>query len=161
MFVNRLKLGPDEFTLDDGVQVMAGQLSPQEDAAISLPASLFSSIVDREDVGIFFALYDSSTLFPVDGRNTTRRRAPRRAEVGSSVLAATVGPGLNFSMLSENVTVVFRLSTSFKVRISNHSISIDKDSLISYIQCLEILTVHGTRFRNVCFLEFYPPRLDH
>ena len=96
---------------------MPGQLSSDQDAAISLPASLFRTIVDRENVGVFFALYTTPILFPVDGRNSTRARAPRRAEVGSSVLAATVGPGINFSKLQDNVTVVFRLSSErFNVR---------------------------------------------
>ena len=90
---------------------MPGQLSPQQDAAISLPASLFQTITDREDVGIFFALYNSSTLFPVDrGRD---RDAPRRREVGSRVLAATVGPGLDFQNLTENITIVLRLTTNY------------------------------------------------
>ena len=89
---------------------MPGQLSPQQDAAISLPASLFQTITDREDVGIFFALYNTSTLFPVNGG--INRNASRRREVGSRVLAATVGPGLNFPNLAENVTIVLRLITT-------------------------------------------------
>ena len=89
---------------------MPGELSPRQDAAISLPASLFESINDREDVGIFFALYDTPTLFPVNGGNN--RGAPRQTEVGSRVLAATVGPGLNFPNLVDNVTIVLRLVTT-------------------------------------------------
>ena len=89
---------------------MPGQLSPQQDAAISLPASLFRTITDREDVGIFFALYNSSALFPVNGG--INHNASRQTEVGSRVLAATVGPGLNFPNLAENVTIVLRLVTT-------------------------------------------------
>ena len=96
--------------IDDEDQVMAGQLSPQQDAAISLPASLFQTIDGREDVGIFFALYNTSTLFPVSGG--INRNALRRREVGSRVLAATVGPGLNFPNLEDNVTIVLRLVTT-------------------------------------------------
>ena len=88
---------------------MPGQLAPQQDAAISLPASLFQTITDREDVGIFFALYNVSTLFPVNGG---RNRSEPRREVGSRVLAATVGPGLNFPNLIDNVTIVLRLVTT-------------------------------------------------
>ena len=87
-----------------------GQLPLEQDAAISLPASLFQTITDREDIGIFFALYNSSTLFPVDGGRS--RNEPRRREVGSRVLATTVGPGLNFPNLMENVTIVLRLVTT-------------------------------------------------
>ncbi len=103
-------IGNNEFVVDDEDQVMPGQLAPQQDAAISLPASLFQTITDREDVGIFFALYNSSTLFPVDGGRN--RNASRRTEVGSRVLAATVGPGLDFPNLVDNVTIVLRLVTT-------------------------------------------------
>ena len=89
---------------------MPGQLLPRQEAAISLPASLFEGITGREDVGVFFALYNMSTLFPVDRRRNIN--APRRPAVGSRVLAATVGPGLNFPELTENVTVVLRLTTN-------------------------------------------------
>ena len=85
---------------------MPGQLFPQQDAAISLPASLFQTITDREDVGIFFALYNSSTMFPVNGGRNSGD--PRRREVGSRILATTVGPGLNFQNLTKNITIVFR-----------------------------------------------------
>ena len=105
------EIGNDEFAIDDGDEVMPGRLSSQQDAAISLPASLFQNIADREDVGIFFALYNTSTLFPVNGgrnRGDTRRR-----EVGSRVLAATVGPDLTFQNLTENVTIVLRRTTEY------------------------------------------------
>ena len=87
---------------------MPGQLSQDQVAAISLPGSLFQSINDSGDnVGLFFAHYNTPTLFPIDGGS---------AEVGSCVLAATVGgPDLLFQDLVENVTIVFRLVTE-KVR---------------------------------------------
>ena len=113
-------IGNEEFAIADEDQVTPGRLSPQQDAAISLPASLFQNIIDREDVGIFFALYNTSTLFPVNGginRNNSRRR-----EVGSRVLAATVGPGLNFQNLTENVIIVLRQTTKY-VSIHTHKIS--------------------------------------
>ena len=110
-------IGNNEFTIDDEDQVMPGRLSSRQDAAISLPASLFQNITDREDVGIFFALYNTSTLFPVDGG--INRNASRRREMGSRVLAATVGPGLNFQNLTENVTIVLRRTTEY-VSIHTH-----------------------------------------
>lgn len=103
-------LGSNNFTVDDEDQVLPGQLLPQQDAAISLPASLFQTITDREDVGIFFALYNLSTLFPVDGGRN--RNALRQREVGSHILATTVGPGLDFPNLVDNVTIVLRLITT-------------------------------------------------
>ena len=87
-------LGPED-------QVEPGQLSPQLNAAISLPASLFERIDDRENVGVFFAnLHETSTLFPVNGGEFqsagTFSSSSRRTSVGSHILAATVGPGIDF-----------------------------------------------------------------
>ena len=94
--------------LDVGDRVIPDLLPQDQDAAISLPGSLFQIINDTGDnVGLFFAHYDTSTLFPVDRESV---------EVGSRVLAATVGPGLSFPDLMENVTIVFRLVTK-KVRL--------------------------------------------
>ena len=100
---NDVMLGP-------GDQVQPDQLSPQLDAAISLPASLFERIVDHDNhVGIFFALYEASTLFPVHGDFSDTLSLPRKTSVGSHILAATVGPGINFQSLDEPVTILLKL----------------------------------------------------
>lgn len=88
---------------------MPGQLLPEQTAAISLPGSLFQQIDNRTNIGVFFALYNSSVLFPVNGGGNIDSSFPRRTAVGSRVLAATVGPGLVFQNLTEPVTIVFRL----------------------------------------------------
>ena len=102
-------LGPED-------QVEPGQLSPQLNAAISLPASLFERIDDRDNVGVFFALHETSTLFPVNGGEFqsagTFSSSSRRTSVGSHILAATVGPGIDFQNLDEPVTSLFRLQIS-------------------------------------------------
>ena len=87
-------------------QVEPGQLSTQLDAAVSLPATLFEQIDDRDNIGIFFALHEASTLFPI-GRNPSS--TPREASVGSYILATTVGPGINFQNLDEPVTILLQL----------------------------------------------------
>ena len=85
---------------------MHGELDPTQDAAVNLPASLFQQIDNRTEIGIFFALYDTPTLFPVNkGRNVHSNEA----DVGSPVLSITVGPGLKFRELEHNITVVLRL----------------------------------------------------
>ena len=86
---------------------MPGQLAPQQTAAINLPASLFAIINDRPNVGVFFALYNTSLLVPVNGGSN--RDDSMRSEVVTDVLAATVGPGIVFQNLEENVTVVLRV----------------------------------------------------
>ena len=111
VFIHSLTGDNNKPDLGPGNQVTPGQLLPQQDVAISLNASLFELIDDRDDVGIFFALYDNSTLFPVDGGSNVNNDIdiPIRTEVGSHVLAATVGPGLDFPDLTDNIIIVFRL----------------------------------------------------
>ena len=95
-------------TLGDQDQDTAGQLTPEDDATINLPSSLFRQIANRSTVGLFFALYNDATLFPVGERNTNNARLIQ-TQVGSHVLAATVGEGIRFENLEENVTLALRL----------------------------------------------------
>ena len=103
-------LGPED-------QIEPSQLSPQLSAAVSLPATLFERIDNRDNVGIFFALHEASTLLPAGGDFSGTFSPPRKASVGSHILAATVGSGINFQNLDEPVTVLFQL------QISNSSVS--------------------------------------
>ena len=98
--------------LGSGNQIEPGQLSHQLDAAISLPASLFERIDDRVNVGVFFALYETPTLFPVGGQLIDRTSLSRNNVVGSDILATTVGPGINFQNLDDPVTIVLRLQVT-------------------------------------------------
>ena len=101
--------GDNQAVLAPSGQVTQGQLAPELDAATNdLPPSLFGLIGDRPNVGVFFALYDASTLFPVEGgRFLNVEEAVERA-VGSRVVAATVGPGIHFDNLVDPVTIVLR-----------------------------------------------------
>ena len=78
----------------------------EETAAVFLPASLFHSITNRTNVGIFFNVYDTGVLFPI----TKETNASIKTVVGSPVLAATVGSGLDFNGLAEPVTIMLRLN---------------------------------------------------
>ena len=77
-----------------------------ETAAVFLPAPLFQSITNRTNVGIFFNVYDTGVLFPIPKETN----ASTTTVVGSPVLAATVGSGLNFNGLAEPVTIMLRLN---------------------------------------------------
>lgn len=109
--------GPDTVTasLGGSEAVTPGELAAEEVAAISLPPSLFDEVTDgRENVGVFFAVYDISSLFPVtqdsaNGSNMTD------TVVGSSILASTVGPGIEFNNLTEPVAIILRLTTDARV----------------------------------------------
>ena len=96
-------------------------LSASETAAAFLPASLFQLITDRDAVGIFFAVYDAGVLFPIT--NDTQRNQETNSSitsvVGSPVLAATVGPGLNFTGLVEPVRILLRLNEELEVGEQN------------------------------------------
>ena len=81
-------------------------------ASISLPSSVFDNISGRTEVGVFFALYRKSTLFPIRAReHTTGAVAGRATIVGSSIIAATVGPGLSFSNLQSPVMINLSVPT--------------------------------------------------
>lgn len=87
----------DETTVD--------QLTSQQNAAIHLPASLFARANDQRDLGIFVSYYETATFFPT----TSPSNAPRRTQVYSNVLAATVGQNISIQNLEVPVTIAFRL----------------------------------------------------
>ena len=87
-------------------------LSVNTTAATYLPASLFQSIVNRTNVGVVFNVYNTGVLFPIT--NATEQVQGTNASittvVGSPVLGVTVGPGLNFSNLTEPVRILLQLN---------------------------------------------------
>ena len=85
---------------------MPGQLSA--DAAIRLPPSLFEQLNNLPNVGAFFGRYERPTLFPVGGSNNN---GARRTQVGSQVVAATVGQNLPLRNLPEPVTIILKLQS--------------------------------------------------
>ena len=79
-------------------------LLPGQVAATILPATIFNQTRNLEDeaIGVFFSLYEESSLFPIaDPPNNTR--------IGSPVVAATVA-GRTFRDLPEPVIVLVRLN---------------------------------------------------
>ena len=85
-----------------------------ETAAVFLPAPLFQSITghDNISVGMFFAVYDTGALFPITNATEINQETNSSSTtvVGSPVLAATVGSGLDFNGLAESVTIMLRLN---------------------------------------------------
>ena len=97
--------------LADGEQVIPGGLATQEVAAIRIPASLFQRIENVSEtrdasVGVFFAVYDVPSLFPLSPANEENENRT----VGSRILASTVGSGFDFSNLDEPVSIALRLT---------------------------------------------------
>ena len=97
-------------TVGDGgeIQVTPRQLPPQQDAIISLPASLFKRFDDHEHIGMFFAFYEIVTLFPLARRNNSSGMATK---VGTQVVGATVNTSKSLLDLEEPVTIIFRLQS--------------------------------------------------
>lgn len=87
------------------------QLSPQQNAAIHLPTSVFAQIPDQTNLGIVVGYYETATLFPITGP----ANAPRQTQVYSSVVSATVGQNTNIQNLEETVTIAFRLQDKVDV----------------------------------------------
>ena len=81
-----------------------GTNTVEEDAVIDLPASLFQRLGDRTSVGMFFGLYETASLFPVEETNSTLRNT----EVYSRVLAATIGQNVPIQNLEEPVTITLK-----------------------------------------------------
>lgn len=90
---------------------MPRELSPQQDAIISLPASLFERFHDRENIGMFFSFYETATLFPLVRRSNTSgmARKLKYSKVGTQVVGATVNTSKELLDLEEPVTVIFQL----------------------------------------------------
>jgi len=89
--------------VDTDERVEVGLL-PEQVASAILPATIFNQIRNLEDeaIGVFFSLYEESSLFPIaDPPNNTR--------IGSPVVAATVA-GRTFRDLPEPVIVLVRLN---------------------------------------------------
>lgn len=87
--------------------------------AIRLPASLFEGVRNRDSIGIFFNFYNASTLFVVSGYES-ESNTPRQVEVGSQIIAATVG-GENFSFvnLADPVEASFMIETVSEMCMSS------------------------------------------
>ena len=92
------------------VSVSAGDgtittLPEDQDAAISLPPSLFAELdlVNTTEVGIGFTFYETAALFPLP------EGSPSNLTIGSSVIGALVG-GQSFSDLQDPVIILLHLT---------------------------------------------------
>ena len=94
-------------------------IAPEEIATAFLSPSLFEQFEsDAGEVGIFFLLYESSSLFPIARESDSPTTAENEddggimSQVGSPVIAATVSAGgrTEFSNLTDPVIVVLRLN---------------------------------------------------
>ena len=93
-------------------------LAPEEIATAFLSPSLFEQFESRTEIGHFFSLYESPSLFPIARESDSPTTADSEddngimSQVGSSVVAATVSAGgqTEFPNLTDPVIIVFRLN---------------------------------------------------
>lgn len=130
-----LLIGNKETVLRPEGHVRSGELSSHQVAAVNLPASLFKQIDNHTNVGIFFMLYETPVLFPVDRKNDVNRN---ETEVGSHILSITVGPDLNFQDLTHNITIVFRLTPKINVSEKCCTMQLSVDQLRYYLLQLTV-----------------------
>lgn len=77
--------------------------------SISLPSSLFQRInSDSITTGLVFTLYEAATLFPV-GESTRSSNNHTITQVGSRIIAASVGQDTEFEDLKDPVVIVLQL----------------------------------------------------
>ena len=82
----------------------------EQGANISLPLSLFQTINGITNVGVFYGIYNSSTLFPVTAPQGNDTNADRLTQIVSNVVAVTVGRvDMTFENLPQPVTIVLGL----------------------------------------------------
>ena len=77
--------------------------------SVSISPGLFSRI-SSDQIGLVFTLYAEATLLPVrDPANEGSANSTLRTEVGSPIIAATVGAGQQFRDIDPPVVVTLRL----------------------------------------------------
>ncbi len=75
-------------------------------ASIVLPPELFGQVPnERRSIGVYFALYGDPALLPVSQSTVTNVTR----SVGTPIVAATVGPGIDFVGLDPPVVITLGL----------------------------------------------------
>lgn len=83
-------------------------------SSISLPSSLFQQIKrNTNTTGLVFTLYESAILFPVDGNTNSNNQT--MTQVGSQIIAASVGQNIEFEDLKDPVTVILQVENQERV----------------------------------------------
>ncbi len=81
-------------------------------AIISLPAELFNQVppADRRLIGLYFSLYENAALFPTNLSAVVRDNVKvQETFVGTPIVGATVGPGIDFVTLDPPVVITLGL----------------------------------------------------
>ena len=82
--------------------------------SISLPPSIFKRLSDAEansTTGLVFTVYRKSTLFPVGRNALSDSLVDTTTKVGTNIIAASVGRGVEFDNLQDAVTITLQLES--------------------------------------------------
>ena len=101
-------------------------LPEDQDAAISLPPSLFAELdlLNTTEVGVGFTFYETAALFPLP------EGSPSNLTIGSPVIGALVG-GQSFSDLQGPVTIFLHLTSQVCMALKSIQIFAVKHGSIS------------------------------
>ena len=112
-FISKIyHIAEDNQTSSSTVTSHAGKPS-----SISLPPSLFMQIseTDANSTGLVFTVYRRSTLFPVGRKTSSNSMAGTITEVGTNIIAASVGRDAEFENLRDPVMIILRLESQNNV----------------------------------------------
>ena len=123
-------------------------LNEDETAAAFLPASLFKSLTDFDNVGSFYIVYQTGALFPITNITEIDQEtnASVTTAVASPVLAATVGLQLSFSELEEPVRILLRLN---ELGVSN------RNGVVCFNVCELSLARTKSMHENIVYNKIY------
>ena len=95
-----------QISVTDEDHINVNDLTPTLDSVLSIPSGVLSAISNKENVKLAFAVYDSTTLFPV--RNTSQDMLAVDTVVGSQVVSGIVN-GISNVTLDPPVEISLRL----------------------------------------------------
>ena len=108
-----------------------------------LPPSLFSNISGRDGVGVFFAHYRETNLFPIrEIESTVEADAVVNTTVGSSIASVTVGPGLIFRNLDPPIEI--------NLVISEMNDSVSRPSMFYFTYMVAIYSHKNSLHDSTC-----------
>ena len=76
------------------------------------------SEADANSTGLVFTVYRRSTLFPVGRKASSNSMAGTTTEVGTNIIAASVGRDAGFEKLRDPVMIVLQLESQNNVQKS-------------------------------------------
>ena len=101
------------FTFSEEIQSTSSTVASNASIpmSVSLPPTLFKQISDTDpnSTGLVFTVYRKSTLFPVGREASSNSMADKMTEVGTNIIAASVGGVAELENLQDPITITLQL----------------------------------------------------